>query len=237
MKNIETAKRKRPAPSGKNIKSMVYGGLDGIITTFAVVAGVAGASLEMRVVLILGMANLLADGFSMAVGDYLSSKSENEYDSGIQGKQRAEILADPEVAASQLQERYVAEGFAPADAQTLVQTLSKYDRQFAEFFMEKRQEEAENTIPPLQNAIVTFFSFLFFGLVPLLAYVFTLIFPPLREQAFLLASVLTAITLFILGALKSVITRTNWLKSGLEMLVIGGLAAIVAYLVGFLLGG
>lgn len=64
---------------GKYIKSLVYGGLDGIITTFAVVSGVAGASLAVRVVIILGFANLLADGISMAVGDYLSTKSENEY--------------------------------------------------------------------------------------------------------------------------------------------------------------
>lgn len=67
------------AKNGSYLKSMVYGGLDGIITTFAVVAGVVGASLESAVILILGFANLVADGISMAVGDYMSSKSEQEY--------------------------------------------------------------------------------------------------------------------------------------------------------------
>ena len=61
---------------GEGLKSMVYGGLDGAITTFAVVAGATGGELDMRVIIILGFANLLADGISMAVGDYLSSKSE-----------------------------------------------------------------------------------------------------------------------------------------------------------------
>lgn len=64
---------------GQYIKSLIYGGLDGTITTFAVVAGVAGASLSAGVVLILGFANLIADGLSMAIGDYLSTRAENEY--------------------------------------------------------------------------------------------------------------------------------------------------------------
>ena len=76
VEQTSVGKRSR---GGKHIKSLVYGGLDGIITTFAVVSGVAGASLAVRVVIILGSANLLADGISMAVGDYLSTKSENEY--------------------------------------------------------------------------------------------------------------------------------------------------------------
>ena len=80
---------------GKHIKSLVYGGLDGIITTFAVVSGVTGASLAMRVVIILGFANLLADGISMAVGDYLSTKSENEYMEGL--KETAERKISPKL--------------------------------------------------------------------------------------------------------------------------------------------
>src|SRR3989338_10774556 len=84
-KNIKaTIKAHKSAPEqhkkeGKYIKSFVYGGLDGIITTFAVVAGVTGASLNAGIVLILGFANLTADGISMAFGDYLSTKAEKEY--------------------------------------------------------------------------------------------------------------------------------------------------------------
>lgn len=229
--------RKRLSPSGRNLKSMVYGGLDGIVTTFAVVAGVAGASLEMRVVLILGLANLFADGFSMAVGEYLSSKSEAEYDTGVQDKEKQAIIANPSMAAGRLKERYEERGIAPEDAQVLVDTLSKYDEQFVGFAMEKRPVSEELEGPPLQNAIITFLSFQVFGLVPLLAYVFSLFFPALRGHAFLLASSLTATTLFILGSLKSLFAHTNWFRSGVEMLLIGGLAAVVAYLVGYFLGG
>lgn len=232
----KNAKQKRRAPSGRNLKSMVYGGLDGIVTTFAVVAGVAGASLEMRVVLILGLANLFADGFSMAIGEYLSSKSEEEYDTGRLDKEKQAIMANPAVAAGRLKERYEEQGITPEDAQFLVDTLSKYDEQFVGFAMEKRQND-ELEGPPLQNAIITFLSFQVFGLVPLLAYVFSLFFPALSGHAFLLASSLTATTLFILGSLKSLFARTNWLRSGLEMLLIGGMAAVVAYLVGYFLGG
>ena len=75
-----TAPEEHMQQQGKYIKSVIYGGLDGIITTFAVVAGVAGAALSPAIVLILGFANLIADGISMAVGDYLSTKAEKEYE-------------------------------------------------------------------------------------------------------------------------------------------------------------
>ncbi len=90
---------------------------------------------------------------------------------------------------------------------------------------------------PLKNAIVTFMSFFIFGLIPLLAYVLTVYFPELSSHAFLIASVLTGVTLFILGTLKSKVTKSKWIRSGVEMLIVGGLAAFVAYVVGFTLGG
>ncbi len=158
------------------LKSLVYGGLDGIITTFAVVAGVAGASLSSGIILILGLANLLADGFSMAVGDYLSTRALREYEGDS--------------------------------------TKSKI---------------------PLKNAFYTFFSFLIFGLIPLLAFIvsyFTFINNPL-----LFSVVLTLISLFLLGVIKSKVTGKHPIISGLETLLIGGLAAGVAYIVGYLLSG
>ena len=81
---------------GKYVKSIVYGGLDGIITTFAVVAGVAGASLAAGIVLILGFANLLADGLSMAIGDFLSTKAENEYNTSERQREAWEVEHYPE---------------------------------------------------------------------------------------------------------------------------------------------
>ena len=88
----------------------MYGGLDGIITTFAVVAGVAGASLSAGVVLILGFANLIADGISMAIGDYLSSKSEREYEAAERKREAWEVEHYPEGEKKELVELYEAQG-------------------------------------------------------------------------------------------------------------------------------
>jgi len=90
------APEKHQTGRGQYIKSFVYGGLDGIVTTFAVVAGVAGANLSASVVLILGVANLIADGISMAFGDFLSTKAENEYMSAERARETWETRNYPE---------------------------------------------------------------------------------------------------------------------------------------------
>ena len=110
---------------GKYIKSIIYGGLDGIVTTFAVVAGVAGASLSAGVVLILGFANLIADGLSMATGDYLSTKSENEYNKAEREREQWEVDHYPDGEKKELLELYVSKGITEDDAKTMVDIISK----------------------------------------------------------------------------------------------------------------
>lgn len=223
--------------NGKYIKSIVYGGLDGIITTFAVVAGSVGGELSFRVVLILGFSNLLADGFSMAVGDFLSTKSQNEYEKTVRHKKQIDIMQHPEQEAKQIKNSFTEQGINEHDADLLVTTLAKYEKPFVNQIM--KMEYGSNTTEdsPLKNAIVTFLSFSIFGIVPLLIYVLSMYIPGLLQNAFYIAALLTGMTLFILGAVKSKVTQSNWLRSGFEMLVVGGLAALVAYGVGVILGG
>lgn len=223
--------------NGKYIKSIVYGGLDGIITTFAVVAGSVGGELSFRVVLILGFSNLLADGFSMAVGDFLSTKSQNEYKKTVRHKKQIDIMQHPEQEAKQIKNSFTEQGINEHDADLLVTTLAKYEKPFVNQIM--KMEYGSNTTEdsPLKNAIVTFLSFSIFGIVPLLIYVLSMYIPGLLQNAFYIAALLTGMTLFILGAVKSKVTQSNWLRSGFEMLVVGGLAALVAYGVGVILGG
>ncbi len=163
--------------AGKYIGDIVYGANDGIITTFAVVAGVAGAELFPKIVVVLGIANLLADGFSMAASNYLARKSEQEYQD------------------------------------TLGET----------------QNRAEKN--PWKNALATFVSFVLAGFIPLIPYVFGI-----EVDTFLLAIISTSIALFAVGSLRSLVTGTKWWLAGTEMLLIGALAATVAYVIGDLLG-
>lgn len=221
---------------GQYIKSMVYGGLDGIITTFAVVAGVAGAKLEVMIVLILGFANLIADGLSMAVGDYLSTKAEMEFAQMERLREAWEVDNFPEGEKKEMVELYMDKGIAEEDATSMVAVLSKYREAFIDVMMVEELGILQETESPLKNALVTFFSFGIFGVVPLIIFVVTRWLPGLLVDSFLIATVLTAATLFILGAVKARFTGMNWIKAGAEMLLVGGMAAAAAYGIGAALG-
>lgn len=222
---------------GRYLKSAVYGGLDGIITTFAVVAGVAGAALSAGVVLILGFANLIADGISMAIGDYLSSKSEREYQTAERTREAWEVEHYPEGEKKELVEIYTAKGIPAQDAEAMVSILAKNPKAWVDIMMVEELGIVGSDESPLANAAATFLSFGVFGFIPLLTYVVAAFVPFLRANSFLIAALLTGATLFVLGAVKVRITGKNWLVSGLETFVIGGIAAAAAYGVGVLLGG
>ena len=222
---------------GRYIKSVVYGGLDGIITTFAVVAGVAGAALSAGIVLIMGFANLIADGISMAIGDYLSSKSEREYQNAERTREAWEVEHYPEGEKKELVEIYTAKGIPAEDAEAMVSILAKNPKAWVDIMMVEELGIVGSDESPLANAFATFLSFGLFGFVPLLTYVVATFVPLLRANSFLIAAVLTGATLFALGAVKVRITGKNWFLSGLETFVIGGITASAAYGVGVLLGG
>ena len=223
--------------SGRYIKSFVYGGLDGTITTFAVVAGVAGANLNLGIVLILGFANLIADGISMAVGDYLSTKAEKEYGKAERKIENTNISNFPKFGKRELFKIYLKQGFGKKDSETISKILCKNKKACVDVMLANELGIMENINNPGKNAAVTFGSFILFGFVPLLAYVLAKVLEIFSMDTFFVASVLTGLTLFLLGACKVKITKINWFKAGLEMLIVGGVAAIAAYLVGKGLAG
>lgn len=222
---------------GQYIKSFVYGGLDGTITTFAVVAGVTGANLSASVVLILGVANLIADGISMAFGDYLSTKAENDYMAAERVRETWETHNYPDGEKREMVELYTGKGIPESDAKTLVDILSKHKKAWVDIMMVEELGLVENRESPVKNAFTTFGSFIFFGSIPVLIYVVARFIPFFAARTFLVACVITGISLFMLGTLKIYFTRQPWFRAGLEMLLLGGIAAVSAYFVGTLLGG
>lgn len=224
---------------GQYLKSLVYGGLDGTVTTFAVVAGVTGASLSYGTILIIGFANLLGDGLSMAIGDYLSTRSEQQFHRAERAREEWEVEKYPEGEKNEMIDIYKKKGYSAEDASSLVNVLFKNTRHFIDDMMIWELGILDSDESPLRNAIVTFFSFQLFGLVPLLAYLLLFFFPQavLPFGSFAWSSVLTAFTLFALGALRVKFTNRNLLTSGLEMLLVGGLAAVAAYGIGYFLAG
>lgn len=231
-----SAPERHQIEAGKYVKSLIYGGVDGIITTFAIVAGVVGADLEFAAILILGFANLLADGLSMGIGDYLSSKSEREYEQGEREREEWEVEHYPEGEKKEMIEIYEDKGISSEDAQTIVDTLSKYPKAFVDIMMSEELGIIETDDSPIKNGVATFLSFALFGFVPLITFVVAQLVPYLSANipfSFLIACILTGLTLFVLGALKVKVTGKNFFRSGVEILVLGGLAASVAYGIGF----
>lgn len=219
------------------IGELVYGGLDGIITTFAVVSGVAGAKLDASVILILGLANLFADGFSMATGAYLSSKSEQEYYNKEREREKWEVDHFPEGEKQELFELYKSQGYSTDDASKMVEIKSRDKERWVDAMMVEELGLLKDERNPLLNGVATLLSFIVAGSVPLFIYLYGLFFPVSYQTAFPISIGLSALALFGLGVAKVAVTHQNPLRSGLEMLLVGGLAAGVAYLVGALLQG
>ena len=216
---------------------MVYGGLDGIITTFAVVSGVAGAQLGTPVILILGLANLFADGFSMATGAYLSTKSEQEYYRKEWEREAWEVEHFPDGERAELYEVYHKRGYTEDEARQLVDIQSREPGRWVKAMMLDELGMMEDEVNPFINGLVTFGAFVVAGAVPLLIYLLGLAFPVPTQVAFPVAIALSGLALFGLGAAKVLVTKLNPIRSGFEMLIVGGLAAGVAYVVGALLKG
>lgn len=233
----EAAKEEHGGAGSQYIGDLVYGGLDGIITTFAVVSGVAGAQLGTPVILILGLANLFADGFSMATGAYLSSKSEQEYYEREWLREAWEVEHFPEGERLELVEIYRGQGYSEADAQNLVEIQSRDPQRWVKAMMVNELGLLPDERKPLLSGLATLLAFVVAGSVPLLIYLLGLFVPVAPEVAFPVSIVLSGLALFGLGAAKVIITRMNAFRSGFEMLVVGGPAARVAYIVGALLKG
>jgi VIT1/CCC1 family predicted Fe2+/Mn2+ transporter len=220
---------------GTYIKDIVYGGLDGIVTTFAVVSGVAGAQLGASIILILGIANLLADGFSMGTGDYLSTRSEREFYAREARRVEAAIAAQPGLQRDALIALYREHGYSEADAQAMAALQTKDRARWVSSLLIEKYNMVREDGSPFKNALATFLSFVVAGALPLLVYIVGIFVPIAPDTAFAISIVSAGIALFALGAAKVWVTHLNPVRSGLEMLLVGGFAAAVAYVVGALL--
>jgi len=216
---------------GTYIRDIVYGANDGIITTFAIIAGVAGASLASKVVLILGFANLLADGLSMAIGNYLGIKSELEYAQRERAMEEWEIEHIPDLERKEIEDIYKKKGFKGTDLKKAVDIITSDKKVWADTMMvEELGLIPDNPISPAKHGLATFISFSFAGLLPLLPYIFSRINP---YRPFDISVIATAVSLFTVGALRTFITKKHWLISGLEMFAVGAIASFTAYFAGY----
>ncbi len=217
------------------IADFVYGGIDGAVTTFAVVAGVEGASLSVPIILILGFANLFADGFSMAVGKYLSDKSSVEQFQRIQEIEYRHIREHHQHEVDEVREILKGYNFKGKDLDRAVAVVTADEDAWVDLMMRNEFNLTQENINPAYGAIATFAAFILIGFIPLVGYTFKAFLPFDDGQTFLMTIIATLAALFVVGMVKSKFSVRNWFISGLETATIGGVAAAIAYGVGFLL--
>ncbi len=222
-------------PMQDYLGEFVYGGIDGSVTTFAVVAGAAGGGLGADVILILGFANLIADGFAMSVGSYLSNKSEQDNFAMHERTEYWEVDHLPEKERQEVREIMQAKGFSGELLEKVVEVLTADRDRWVDLMMKEELGMMKETKSPLAMGAVTFASFILVGLIPLLTYVLEFSGIQLQADPFWLASFLTGLAFLGIGYLKSYVTQTNRWRAMLETLLLGGAAALLAYYVGSLL--
>lgn len=238
-KIIEHIEKEHANKAAHNIKSFTYGGVDGVITTFAIMAAAVGANLDPKVVIIMGFSNLIADALSMGFGDYLSSSAERDYINTEKKKETYEYKTHRDHEIKELVELYVYNGMEVEDAIQLVSILAskeKYTNIFINHMMvlELDLPEAETRKDILIKALFTFISFIFFGSIPLLVFL-TMYLSEYdnKNNIFIITCIVSSITLFLVGAFGAKITKQSILKNGFLTMINGIIATSAAYLIGW----
>lgn len=214
------------------LKDMVYGANDGLVTTFAVIAGVAGAGLEPVIIVFLGLANLFADGFSMAASSFLASRSEGDVFHREKAVEYWEVANRPASEEAEIKEILSKKGYGGEDLDQMVGLVTKNKKFWIDLMMhEELGLSPVDTVRPLKGAVVTFFAFVVAGFMPVIPFLFSYD----GAGTFQISAVVAGIMFFAVGALRTIFTRRFWVRSGIEMFLVGGLAALIAYGVGFLI--
>lgn len=218
------------------LPEIVYGSIDGIVTTFAVVAGASGANLSINIILILGLANLLADGLSMSIGSYLSRKTERDNYQKHFGIEQWEVENIPEAERKEVEDIYRAKGFEGTELQIVVNRITSNKQVWIETMMKDELGLSLDQKSPIKAGLSTLFAFIVSGAIPLITYLIGFS-GVLSIDPFILSCIVTSLAFILVGYVKTYITKIGLLRSVSETLILGIAAASVAYFVGDLLEG
>jgi vacuolar iron transporter family protein len=211
------------------LRDWIYGGIDGAVTTFAVVSGVTGAELGGHVVIILGVANLIADGFSMAASNYAGTKAEREELEQAIAIERRHIEHEPEGERSEVREIYRRKGLEGSELEAVVERITSDHDLWVRTMVSEEYGLPAEIRSPWMAALSTFSAFVLCGVVPLLSYAFGI------DNPFMYAAILTGCVFLGIGAARGHwVGRSRW-RLALETLVIGTVASLLAYAAGLIL--
>lgn len=217
------------------LPDFVYAGIDGAVTTFAAVAGVVGAHLSVSVILIMGFANLFADGFSMAVGKYLSDTAELERIQHLKNLQEHALLEKPKESREALVSVLKSFGFTDGALHDATAVITKHPPSWVKLLMHHKENVIEENIDPLKGSLATIAAFMTVGFIPLVGYVFEHFLPVSEQGLFWGTCIATLVALFLVGTVKTKFTKKSWIMGGMETAFVGGIAASIAYVIGYAL--
>lgn len=213
------------AAGGASLRDIMLGLNDGLVASFAVTSGVAGAFTAGSIVVMAGLAEMLGGAVSMGLAAFISARSQVEfYHSEIQ-RERDEIRRWPEREREEVRAIYRAKGFGGELLDLIVRHITDDPERWSDVMMREELGMAvESFDQPLRSALTVGFSYLAGATVPVLAYFFV---PP--HEGLIISAAATVVTLFVVGAAKTIITARSWWRSGLESMVTGIAAAAVTY--------
>ena len=223
------SQRLSEGPRHNYLRDWIYGGIDGSVTTFAVVSGVVGARLSPWIILVMGFANLFADGFSMAASNFLGTRAEHEELKRLEAIEYRHVDLAPEGEREEVRQIFRNKGFAGEDLARLVDLITSDRTRWVRTMLTEEYGLPQEVRSPWLAAITTFSAFLVCGLVPLLPYLFGL------NDPLALSIVMTGGVFFAIGSVKSRWSTVRWWRSALSTLFVGGISAGLAYMVGVLL--
>jgi VIT1/CCC1 family predicted Fe2+/Mn2+ transporter len=212
---------------GNFLRDWIYGGIDGTITTFAIVTGVVGADMPASVVLVLGLANLVADGFAMGAGNYSATKADLDDYRRLLAIERKHIALEPHGEREEIRQIFGAKGFSGDELERIVDVITSDEDRWANTMAVEEYGLSPVVKSPVLAALNTSAAFVVCGLVPLISYLLA------YSLAWSVAA--TGLVFFAIGAAKSRWSLAGWARSGVETLAIGMSAAGLSFCIGYAL--
>ncbi|MBN2865795.1 MAG: VIT1/CCC1 transporter family protein [Thiotrichales bacterium] len=224
------AERLKQPPKTQNVSDAVLGGIDGCVTTFAVVAGATGAGFSPMVAITLGFANLFADGFSMAVSNYEANKAQKEFTENLRKTESEHIDLIPEGEREEIRQIFANKGFSGETLETIVDTLTQDRKLWIDTMLTEEYGVSLTAPSAIRSALTTFVAFVLIGAIPLIPLMINTL---SQMEKFVGSAVLAGLMFFLIGMMKSLVFAKPIFRSGLSTLFTGGAAAGLAFVTGY----
>ncbi len=224
-------------PTHSNLRDLVYGATDGIVTTFAIAAAVSGADLAPAIVVVLGCANLVGDGISMAISNVLGTRAEVQELERARREEEEQISVIPEGEREEVRRIFMEKGFTGPDLERAVDIITSDLKIWVDTMVTEELGLARATPSLWRAGVATFVAFALAGALPLVPFFIELAAGTGSVAPFAWSAACAGLAFFLVGAFKARFVDQVWYRSGLETLLAGGVASSAAYLIGYLLRG